>query len=119
MTAVTHIAAQHITVNDRYLRQRCGWCGDILIDYDLARTAVPVGTDPTPATWPVGALVRVDGPASWVIEGERLPDNSCALPAACTCPDIDVSTLADDPDKPPTVKGHDPNCPQHGDQVGG
>ena len=109
--SVTHIAAPPITINDRHMRQRCGWCGDILIDYDLARVAVPVGTDPTPATWPTGALVTVDGRASWVTEAERLPDNACALDR-CTCPDIDISG----PGQPPgtsTLKGLDPNCPQH------
>ena len=66
----THIAAQHVTVNDRYLRQRCAWCGATLIEYDLHGVAVPEGQDPTPATWPVGALVTVDG--------DRLPDDACA-----------------------------------------
>lgn len=75
---VTHIASDVVIINDRYLRQRCGWCGDVLIEYDLARTAVPVGTDPMPATWPAGALVVVDGHASWVVEAERLPEDACA-----------------------------------------
>lgn len=74
----THIAAQQVTLNDRHLRQLCGWCGHTLIDYDLARIAVPLGQDPTPGTWPVGALVTVDGPASWVIDGDQLPDDACA-----------------------------------------
>lgn len=76
--SVTHIAAPHITINDRYLRQRCGWCGDVLVEYDLARTAVPTGTPPLPATWETGALVTVDGHASWTTEADRLPDDACA-----------------------------------------
>ncbi len=77
--SVTHIAAPQITISDRYLRQRCGWCGEILAEYDLTRIAVPVGQDPTPASWPVGALVTVDGGASWTVEGERLPNDACAV----------------------------------------
>lgn len=77
--SVTHIAAPEITINDRYMRQRCGWCGEVLVEYDLARVAVPAGTDPRPATWEPGALVTVDGNASWVAECERLPDDACAV----------------------------------------
>jgi hypothetical protein len=73
----THIAGQHVTIDDRYLRQRCAWCGTILLDYDLTLVAVPVGQEGPPATWPVGALVTVDGGASWTICGEQLPDDSC------------------------------------------
>ncbi|WP_304452882.1 hypothetical protein [Nocardiopsis sp. YSL2] len=63
-----------------HLRQRCAWCGLTLIDYDLTRIAVPEGQDPTPATWPVGGLVAVDGNASWQVdlpEDRRLPDAAC------------------------------------------
>lgn len=77
--AVTHIAGPPITISDRYLRQRCAWCGEVLAEYDLARIAVPVGQDPTPATWSAGALVTVDGNASWATEAERLPDDACAV----------------------------------------
>lgn len=75
---VTHIAAPHIVIDDRWMRQRCGWCGVVLLDYDLDRVAVPTGTDPTPATWEMGALVTVDGPASWTADVDRLPDDACA-----------------------------------------
>lgn len=74
---ITHIAGQHITIDDRYLRQRCAWCGAILLDYDLERVAAPIGQEGPPATWPAGALVTVDGGASWTVEVERLPDDSC------------------------------------------
>ena len=79
--SLTHIAGPHVTVNAR-LRQRCAWCGATLIDYDLDRMAVPVGQDSTPATWPAGALVAVDGPASWLVDhedGAPLPDDACAV----------------------------------------
>lgn len=77
--AVTHIAAPHITISDRFMRQRCGWCGETLLAYDLTRVAVLAGQDPTPATWPTGALVTVDGNASWTAEADRLPDDACAV----------------------------------------
>jgi hypothetical protein len=77
--ATTHIAGLDVQVGQR-LRQRCGWCGATLDDYDLARIAVPIGQNPRPATWPVGAVVRVDGSASYTVDhaaGDQLPDDSC------------------------------------------
>lgn len=79
MSAVIHIAGPDIQVGPQ-LRQRCAWCGAVLLDYDLERIAVPVGQDPRPATWPAGDLVAVDGGASWVVDhkdGEELPDGAC------------------------------------------
>lgn len=79
-SAVIHIAGFDIQVG-HYLRQRCGWCGAVLIDYDLHRVAVPVGTDPRPATWPVGHLVAIDGSAKYTVDhvdNDPLPDGSCA-----------------------------------------
>lgn len=81
MSALVHIAGPEVRVDAR-LRQRCAWCGAVLIDYDLERIAVPVGTDPTPATWPVGELIAVDGWVSYVVDhedGQPLPDGACAL----------------------------------------
>ncbi len=76
--SVTHIAAPHITIDGRYARQRCGWCGQILIEHDLTRVAVPEGQDRAPGTWSAGALVTVDGNASWTVDGEELPEDACA-----------------------------------------
>ena len=76
---VVHIAGPDVTI-DNQLRQRCAWCGAVLIDYALERIAVPEGQDPRPGTWPVGALVEVDGNASWIrdhVDGELLPGNAC------------------------------------------
>lgn len=75
-----HIAGPDITVGTQ-LRQRCAWCGAVLLDYDLTRIAIPVGQDPAPAMWPVGELIEIDGPQSRVvphIDGDQLPDGSCA-----------------------------------------
>jgi hypothetical protein len=82
---VIHIAGLDVQVTNR-LRQRCSWCGALLADYDLERTAVavePGHTGPVrgPAMWPIGGLVRVDGPVSTVVQpdaGLRLPEGCCA-----------------------------------------
>lgn len=75
-----HIAGVHIQVGS-LLRQRCGWCGATLLDFDLDRVAVPAGQDPRPATWPVGDLIAVDGNLSTVVphdDGDSLPAGACA-----------------------------------------
>lgn len=80
-TGTIHIAGNDVQVG-QHLRQRCAWCGEVLIDYDLARIAVPVGQDPRPSTWPPGELVLVDGPMSHTVDhrdGDQLPDNACAV----------------------------------------
>lgn len=79
MNALVHIAGMYVRIND-LLRQRCAWCGAVLLDYDLTRIAVPEGQDPTPATWPVGELVGVDGAMSYTVahvDGDPLPDGAC------------------------------------------
>lgn len=77
---VTHIAGPPVQVG-AHLRQRCSWCGAALIDYALDRIGVLEGDDPTPATWPAGELVEVDGGLSHVVQhtdGDPLPANACA-----------------------------------------
>lgn len=74
-----HIAGLDIEVG-RHLRQRCGWCGKTLIDYDLDRIAIPVGQDPRPSCWPVGAIVAEDGPMSYTVDhndDDPLPPECC------------------------------------------
>lgn len=81
MTGVVHIAGNDLRVGAQ-LRQRCAWCGAVLIDHDLSTLMVPAGQeDRAPATWPVGGLVELDGPLSVAIahnDGDRLPTNACA-----------------------------------------
>lgn len=77
---LVHVAGLVVHVNGR-MRQRCGWCGTLMLDYNLPAMAVPVGQDPTPATWPLGALVNVHGNASFLVElgdDQPLPLESCA-----------------------------------------
>jgi len=84
---IIHIAGVDITLHGTHLRQRCSWCGYVLMEYDLTRVAVPIGQDPTPGRWEIGALVAVDGDCSWTVEPEfsesgeqnKLPDGACAL----------------------------------------
>lgn len=80
MTSITHVAGLPVNVGPQ-LRQRCAWCGAVLIDYNLEQIAVPIGQEGPPATWEVGAMVVVDGNASWVAEDQgddKLPDDACA-----------------------------------------
>lgn len=79
MGGVVHIAGLETQVGG-HLRQRCAWCGALLVDYALDRVAVPAGQDPRPATWPAGGLVEVDGNISIVVpheDGQQLPANAC------------------------------------------
>lgn len=82
---VVHIAGLVVQIGPS-LRQRCAWCAHTLIDYDLRRVLMAVGTEDDgeasegPATWPVGGLVAVDGGYSSLVEhadGEELPLKAC------------------------------------------
>lgn len=84
--SVTHIAGGQLNIHGRYLRQRCDWCGIILVEYDLERVAVPVGQPFLPAMWSTGALVRIDGHMSAEVEAVeespgvfKLPMDSCTF----------------------------------------
>lgn len=90
MSGVVHIAGADVQVGP-VVRQRCSWCGCVLIDADLSRMAFqigsfPEGQEPRPAMWPIGALVRVEGDpphfrASSLVEhqdGEPVPPECCA-----------------------------------------
>ena len=83
MSTVSHVAAQDITYEGRYLRQRCAWCGVNLIDEDLSLCMVMVvdGEPPGVPRWPVGKWIEVDEgcPTVYsVLEEEGIaPKNSC------------------------------------------
>lgn len=95
---IIHIAGPAITI-DNQQRQRCAWCGAVLLEYDLYNIAVPVGQDPRPATWPVGELVASSGNAAWIVErkaGDRLPEGACGrLPAVKRCIVLGLSVEAE------------------------
>lgn len=78
-----HIAGPPITINGRYQRQLCAWCGHRLLDYDLANVAVPDDQPGPPATFPAGRLIQVIGAMAVTLEqgdGDELPDGCCANP---------------------------------------
>jgi len=77
----THIAGTDLTLDGRYRRQRCAWCGAVLADYDLSLVAVPEGQDPSPAMWEPGHLVRVEGNWSADVGDDtaKIPGDSCAM----------------------------------------
>lgn len=80
MNGVLHVAGVHVTINQR-IRQRCAWCGAVLIDVDSALVAVPLGQerDGVPV-WPVGDLVLIDGNMAALVphkDGDPLPDGAC------------------------------------------
>ena len=80
MARKIHIAGFPVRVGNRK-RQRCAWCGEVLMDYDLANVLVAPGSrDPEPAHFELGALVAVDGPGSWIVphaDGDRMPAGWC------------------------------------------
>lgn len=82
--AMVHIAATPVRVG-RLLRQRCGWCGALILSHDLTCLAFleDDAGDETPRTWPVGELVEVDGAVSFVVardgDDHALPPAACAL----------------------------------------
>jgi hypothetical protein len=74
-----HIAGVEVQVGSQ-LRQRCAWCGAILVDQDLNLVMVPVDQPGTVPTWPTGSLVAVQGYTSWVVDhedGAQLPPEAC------------------------------------------
>lgn len=83
---VVHIAGQSVQIGP-FLRQRCAWCGALLIDLDLSRVMVAPNEDGTPGAapgeWPAGQLVEVSGSnprVSRVLEhddGAQLPPHAC------------------------------------------
>ena len=77
-TSVSHLAGTCLTVLDRFVRQRCQWCGEVLVDVDKANTVSPVGTD-EPAEWEANSWVEVDGNSWRAVKNEsgKFPPNSC------------------------------------------
>lgn len=82
--STTHVAGIDVTKDNRWVRQRCAWCGEILVDQDATAIQKPIEDirgDETPAqfvgTWPPGSMVRRDGPVTSVVEEDRYPEDSC------------------------------------------
>lgn len=81
--AVTHIAGACLVLFDRYMRQRCDWCGVTLLEYDLRRVMVPVGQEGLPGSWTPGTLVRVDSTVQADILEPTEMDGKIQLPPDC------------------------------------
>jgi hypothetical protein len=77
---MTHVAGLQAQIGTR-VRQRCAWCGVLLIDHDLQRIAAAGGQAERPPMWEVGGLVRADGNLYVALdheEGSDVPADSCA-----------------------------------------
>ena len=80
ITEQIHLAGPAITFLT-YVRQRCMWCGYVLIDEDLARVSVDIGDDGSVIVfpvWPVEAFIRVrqgeDGSAVYEVVEKELSE---------------------------------------------
>jgi hypothetical protein len=71
---VTHVAGSLVHIGNRWIRQRCEWCGHVLVDYDLERVAVPEGQD-GPGGFAAGHMIQQDGGMSVDI-GQPQPDTT-------------------------------------------
>lgn len=86
-----HVAGLPLRIGPRF-RQRCAWCGAVLIDDDLSQMAFSPGSNPSPSYWEIGGLVAVAGERSgsrpsFLSTGRKideetpddpLPANACA-----------------------------------------
>lgn len=81
MAAVVHIAGVDIRVGS-VMRQRCAWCGEILMerDFSMMATQIQPGESEEQAIegmmrsrWEPLALVRIDENLSVVVEPEEVP----------------------------------------------
>ena len=80
---MTHIAGLAVTIQGRYVRQRCAWCGELIQDDDVAGMAFAEGSDTTVGSFECGALIRVEGLGnpimSSVLQDKSLPPDACCL----------------------------------------
>ena len=82
--AVVHITGLPLVVQGHLARQRCAWCGAVLVDEDLSCVAVADGTKYNPF-WEMDRALEIeasdDGSVvrSSIIEtlDGLLPDNAC------------------------------------------
>lgn len=78
MNGIVHIAGQPVQLQNRYVRQRCSWCGALIEDLDLERIAV-AGDDSSVPLWPIGELIEVtEGVKVCLGDIDEMPSNCCA-----------------------------------------
>lgn len=78
--SILHIAGLPTQVGTNF-RQRCAWCGALLLEYGYANTMAPPGQDGNLPAWVPFTLLRVDGNATYVVrhmDGDEIPPDSCA-----------------------------------------
>ena len=83
MSKVIHIAGFCVRIGSQE-RQRCAWCGAVLIDYDYANIAVALNPDGSVPDvgggFALGVLVAVDGGCKYIVpheDGAQLPAGFC------------------------------------------
>lgn len=83
MSKTIHIAGFPVRVGNDF-RQRCAWCGVVLIEYDYTRIAWTLPADGSPGEPPggveIGLLFAVDGNCSYIVQhedGAKLPREWC------------------------------------------
>ena len=86
---IVHIAAPWINVASR-IRQRCLWCGAVLLDEDMSLVGVHT-SDPSDTAYPTweGFVARLGG-TTWVVEH----DDPNSLPEGC-CANLDPSVTGE------------------------
>lgn len=62
------------------IRQRCAWCGALLIEYEGPPLPFPEGLEPPLTTWENYTMLRVDGPNITPVEREEFPNGKITLP---------------------------------------
>jgi hypothetical protein len=84
--AVAHIVGMPVVVQGHLCRQRCAWCGAVLVDVDLAQIAVAGGSGEYNPFWETNAVLEVEASDDGsVVRGSIvlgplagvLPDNAC------------------------------------------
>ena len=71
----SHVAGPPMKCNER-VRQRCSWCGAVLIDQDLTLVGMMLNEDGTVPAFPVwgeGDYIRIDGGMRCVVDGAGVP----------------------------------------------
>lgn len=95
--AVTHVAGLSVTFaspEGPILRQRCAWCGAMLVDVNLGMVMFPIEQDDkTVPTWEVFSMVRVNGIHSSSVEDQLLASGETKVPEDC-CMWIDPQVTA-------------------------
>lgn len=85
MSIVVHITGQPVVIQGRYCRQRCAWCGEILVDNDLSCIATSDPNGGYNPFWEANRALEVDTrPGGGIVRSSiletpdgLLPDHAC------------------------------------------